>query len=121
MENRSNSLSSPRHLLPPLHRPCLPPLPEMHCCPLTGCNRTYGQFSVSALFRSEELQSRGCNIQAVAADDSPKDLTAATSSSLTSKTVSSFPSCRTASTFFVGLSSFNSPRRFRTLAREPIR
>jgi hypothetical protein len=59
--------------------------------------------------------------QAVAAADSPKDLTAAASSSLTSKTVSSFPSCITARTFFVGLSSFNSPRRFRTLVKEPIR
>jgi hypothetical protein len=59
--------------------------------------------------------------QAVAAADSPKDLTAAASSSLTSKTVSSFPSCITARTVFVGLSTFNSPRRFRTLVKEPIR
>jgi hypothetical protein len=58
--------------------------------------------------------------QAVAAADSPKDLTVAASSSLRSKTVS-FPSCITARTFFVGLSSFNSPRRFRTLVKEPIR
>jgi hypothetical protein len=62
-----------------------------------------------------------CDTQAVAAADSPKDLTAAASSSLTSKTVSSFPSSITARTFFVGLSSFNSPRRFRTLVKEPIR
>ena len=59
--------------------------------------------------------------QAVAAADSPKDLTAAASSSLTSKTVCSLKSCITADTLFVGLSSFMSPRRFRALTKEPIR
>src|SRR2546429_5916741 len=47
--------------------------------------------------------------QAVAADDGAKDLTAAASSSMMSKTVYSLVICITSWTLFVRLSSFNSP------------
>ena len=48
-------------------------------------------------------------VEAVAADDGAKDLTAAASSSMMSKTVYSLVICITSWTLFVRLSSFNSP------------